>query len=1067
MFNVESPHPLLEQEHLSALERRELLEGYVTRGRALVLEGDRGLIDSHRRRALNLGQFFTPARVVETLTQAMGLMDHPAWEGAWQLPERGSVVDCAGCGNGRMFQFLPADWGKAGADVDPLATRAARLIYPEAEILDSDLLEFRGQKGKRFTAAMINPPFSLQLTAQTPLGMRCAQWGVWGKGTSAPSHLAALEIALGMAELVGAILPTSAMVGDDGKAIRNLLAEQHGREAMLRLDLPTEAFRDEGTEWPCSILLCGSWRGEAKRYTCETWEEVDEALSEWISLQRGLQGGWDGSILGNLKRGPSATGSLTSWRVPARETKLRQVREGLGSEGPLVRLCLGGRGHRIVMKPNGLIAGLAIEEARLWQGWMTSDGFEPQSRLDWACDLVRNAGAATSRIQEVVDSLESLGGLSVSVDQQLWAHARMADRRAHVEMTSFSQWVKVGDGWEERGRDMSGRNHPAFHMIKARHQLFRGRAEALPSGLCVKGWDRAARVHAVRKYSGFPIYAFSRKDIGRALSCRSVIYSAKQGLAKTRFSIGAVLASGASKALWVLESRLVNEFKRELGKIGMLDHFHRIETAEDLKNLKLFNVVTYSRIWKPVNDGAERRRGSWGPGKSFAAALAKRRMMVVLDEAHKIKAATSKQGIACRLLCQRAKRVVMLTGTAVQSYARNILGLVNAGWGDGSAMNPYGYRRPVEGGYYVDSGRSRRRRNDMIRGVTSFVDQFVDVLWYTPAFEQTASTGMKSREIPRLKDVPLWDSYVRPKIIRRVPGEPEVRASGVTTPESKPEFIGVDPDTHHFAHYKLVMDRFATIWKERLERERETGKSENNAAHILPELDALRFASTAPVAEHRWAKEDPRLRYASKAPTAVMLEALRRIAAWVEAGDRVVVGAEKPAALQWLADLLADLPRYVPDSEPVSCMLALDADIDKRNSAIDRARDDGEASVLLISVGKGKEGLNLPEFAKLLTLDYGWVHGDLDQFRHRILRPGQTGDVEIVHLHHVGMIDAYMQQLCMAKTDAIAQAIDGQETQFDYSQWKDYRTFALEMLEQEGYKFAAEALARERSAYAA
>jgi len=40
---------------------------------------------------------------------------------------------------------------------------------------------------------------------------------------------------------------------------------------------------------------------------------------------------------------------------------------------------------------------------------------------------------------------------------------------------------------------------------------------------------------------------------------------------------------------------------------------------------------------------------------------------------------------------------------------------------------------------------------------------------------------------------------------------------------------------------------------------------------------------------------------------------------------------------------------------------------------------------VLISVGMGKEGLNLPEFSKLLTLDIGWVPADLDQFRHRYL----------------------------------------------------------------------------------
>jgi hypothetical protein len=115
----------------------------------------------------------------------------------------------------------------------------------------------------------------------------------------------------------------------------------------------------------------------------------------------------------------------------------------------------------------------------------------------------------------------------------------------------------------------------------------------------------------------------------------------------------------------------------------------------------------------------------------------------------------------------------------------------------------------------------------------------------------------------------------------------------------------------------------------------------------------------------------------------------------------------------------------------------------------------------------GKEGLNLPEFSKLLTLDLGWVPADLDQFDHRILRPDQVGVPELVHLFHRGLIDDYMRQLCAAKSDAIAQAIDGQDSSFDYEAWSDLRGFTLKMLANEGYRFAAEMLARDRAQLAA
>lgn len=1073
MFIQEGPHALLDRECLTESERAELLEGYVTRGRAFKLDDDRGLIDSHRRREGNLAQFFTPTKVARIMAQAVGLIHHPGWDeqgASWLEPQKGSIVDFAGCGNGRLLQFAPSGWTRHGADVDPLACRAAKLIYPDAEVIEGSLLEFRNSsKGQQFTLAMVNPPFSITLNAKKPLPLNCAQWGVRGQNTSVQSHVAAVEIACRMASVVVAILPTSALVGDEGRSLARVLRGDR-REGLaslkLRLDLPLDAFKSEGTEWPTSIAVFGGFQGSSQTYSASDWDEVDTCLTEWISTQQALRcAGWDPSVIGELRKS-GKTPALAAWRVAEEEAQPRILKvASVECDLPKVRLALGGRAHRVMMKPNGLIAALAVEEARLWEGWITENGFDPQNSLDWACDLVRNAGDAEESIWRTVRALKWTG-VHVDVDAQLLTHARRADKRAAAELTSFSQWIRRGDEWIERGRDTSGKNHPAHGLIMGRHRLYNQRAQQIPEGLTLKSWDKTVQGHVERRYPAFPMYAFSRKDVGRSLSKRGVIYSAKQGLGKTRFSIGAVLASGVDSAVWVLESRLINEFKRELKRIGLLEYFHQIEKKEDLKNLKLINVISLSRIWRPVSGEADRREvisKTWGPGKSFAAALAKRRITTIVDEAHKIKGATSKQGVAVRLLCHRARRVILMTGTAIASYPRNILGLVNAGWGDGSSMNPYGYRRLVEGGYWVDSGRSSRRRGDLMRGVSRFVDENVDLIWFTPAFDQTASTGMKSREIPRLKDVGKWTSFVQSKIIRRVPGEPEVRESGLKTPEAKPQFVPVAPSEKHFAFYKLILDRFADIWRDRIARERDGGASENNAAHILPELDALRFGSTVPIREHRWAKEFPELRYMSKEPTALMRAALERIAKWVEEGGKVVVGAEKPDALKWLADLLADLPTYIPDSEPIPCVIALDSDIKKRNAAIDRARDEGEAPVLLLTVGMGKEGLNLPEFDKLLTLDLGWIPADLDQYRHRILRPDQAGDPEIVHLYHEGMIDSYMRQLCDAKSDAIAQAIDGQGSEFDYSNWKDFRTFALEMLEKEGYAFAAEVMRKERA----
>ena len=141
-------------------------------------------------------------------------------------------------------------------------------------------------------------------------------------------------------------------------------------------------------------------------------------------------------------------------------------------------------------------------------------------------------------------------------------------------------------------------------------------------------------------------------------------------------------------------------------------------------------------------------------------------------------------------------------------------------------------------------------------------------------------------------------------------------------------------------------------------------------------------------------------------------------------------------------------PEPPPDADPVDALLATPTSSGGTGSSTEHATT---IRARAPAVGRhGEEGLKLASFNRLATVDLGWVPGDLDQYRHGILRPDQTRDTWIVHGFHRGMVDGYMAQLCRAKADAIDNAIDGQRTTFDDSKWKDYRTFALEMLREEG-----------------
>ena len=1008
----------------------------------------------------------------------------PKTDGAPWNPDTALGVTVIAANPLPMLSVVPSASTISVLSPDKAALKAVKRLYPSAKTALGGAREILGIErnddwnAKHGLAVVFPDPANPVLQAEVGevFSAPGARWGFQGDKSAIQVVQTILGFAVEHFSVTAAILPTPFVAQD----LPSFLEHTYRQARSLRYRLDLAAMPGSGITEPLSICVFG----HSNSYSDPS---VLGPFTDFASARKAALAVVDGEYTNYGRSGPSRNlwiptchsdhANQSAHVFQAKPIPTATVVPALPKDAPLVRLALGGRAHRILLLPQGetpaevQAASFAVAEARLFAGYRSCSGFKPQSRLDWNTDLPRNAGKAFLALGRVKRSLEAVG-IRVTVDAQLERHVQRADRRALGENLPFPQWTLDGKGgWTVSNglveQDADAKVGVAYQ--KARAATFASRCWAAPSGLKVKSWDRKSASHVETVWPTFPVYAFARIDATRVLARRSAIYSAKQGLGKTRFSVMTFLASGMQRGLWVLESRLVNEFKRELTAIGLIDHFHQIENIDDVKAMKRINVITYNRLWRPI--GTPKARANFGPGETLAGKLAKYRLAVFLDESHKIKSPDSKQAVCARFLAQHAKRVILMTGTAVQSYPRNLLGLLSAGWGDGTAHNPYGasLRRPLPGGYNVYSAQTSRvkGRGELVAGSTRFADDYVEKIMYAPATTtqdgELVIQGTKSREVPRVKDLCLWRAFLAPKLLRRVPSEPEVRASGFKVPAADPQWVKITPDPYHYAYYHGVLTTFAQVWQTRLEEERKTGKIETGSANVLSELDALRFASTIPVIPHRWAPVAAELAYPSNQPTALMREAAKRICEWVQAGERVLVGAEKPSALQWLSVVLANADRWVEDAEPVESILALDDDINRRNKAIDHARDHSDVPVLMITIGKGKEGLNLPEFSKLITLDLGWLPGDLDQFRHRILRPGQVGDVEIVHLYHEGLVDSYIYQLSTAKADGISEAVDGQSSTFDYTKWKDFRTFALEMLSDEGFRFATDALRANRA----
>ena len=183
------------EETIPHINRDDIFDRYQTLGQTVKLENDRGFPDMHKRRAVNFQQFFTPFPIVQFLTKAFAL----------DVSQNLIVLDNT-CGIGGMFRYLPVSTRIKGIELEKNAYETALTLFPNANIINDNLVHHITDVEGRIDVALINPPFSIHIE-QEHLPLDNAQWGVLGPKSSIQSHIAAVEIALHSAHYVGAMLP--------------------------------------------------------------------------------------------------------------------------------------------------------------------------------------------------------------------------------------------------------------------------------------------------------------------------------------------------------------------------------------------------------------------------------------------------------------------------------------------------------------------------------------------------------------------------------------------------------------------------------------------------------------------------------------------------------------------------------------------------------------------------------------------------------------------------------------------------------------------------------------------
>jgi superfamily II DNA or RNA helicase len=778
------------------IDRDKIFYEYKSLGQTVTIEGDRGIPDLAKKRALTLQQYFTPPAIVKFIAQALKL-DLPGTPA--------SVVDNS-CGIGRMFQFLNPSCELIGIEIEDKAYHMAKALFPQAHIIQDDMINHPRLTADYF---LINPPFSIQLEKRNS-GFKFAGWGDLGPGTSIKSHIAAMETALYSARyFVAAMLPQGYFTNEDTITFERW-ANQNAK-LVYRLDIEGKAFTKYGFTWPCSVMIYSTDDTSIPGTLHHKTDTIDEGFlaRELAILQLSETGRIIREAIENIrKRGTHHHARPTKY-VPPQRYEPHATMPLTGTNR--VKICLSPDASCLNLKVDNVLAALKVHEFKEAMGKEYNHGLSEYTKLADVKLRRRNLFEDPRALFEIWNDISRLNLIPV-IDPQYANWIVKKQKWFERQQAPFEQFIKGKDGEWICLHETDG--------IKSLYpELYQARLKRLDTlGIT---W----------------LWPFQKEDVARMSLKDTNLLASSMGLGKTRQIIALGILYGCKHNLIIVEPKLKDEFVKEFKIIGITD-YQIITDEKHLKSLKKFNIIAYNMLWRPLNEHTK---------KTFAKAMRRRFQFIAIDEAHKIKAKDSEQAKAVRMLKARYK--LLSTGTPIANYPRNIFSLLVFGWGDATERNHYGYYSPIE---RVDE---RGHQSGYTTGTRQFKEDFISIEWVTPQFDQTLDSGAKSREVPKIKDPEKWWKMMCNKIVRRQKEEPDVKAHiTFPKPEISTELIKMSPE--HVKHYKHWLDNFAQWFKEQLRMEKEEGHKIDQMM-VLAHLTQLQFASTIPQSPKTNTKDAP------------------------------------------------------------------------------------------------------------------------------------------------------------------------------------------------------------------
>ncbi len=971
----------------------------------------------HAARQRHLSQFFTPESIARLMWGVVA---------AWLPARKVSILDNS-VGSARLLQFAdPTVYSLYGVDVHAPTIEAVQASV-EAAGFDGSFRHAGMEEihPRHFDIALINPPFSIHLESPHLKPYDCTSWGRFGASTSALSHEYALAQALDAAQIVVALLPTSFVEKFAGLSI------PHGEpfnEAARRVvgvfDLPSSAFREEGAEVRTSIAVFARYRARQGDYVRQSLTDLTQPLPA-LALQTDERYFGEARLGHQLldDEGPAITRSVTSQkRVRIAHDGRRIVFgfdcgfvEAMVLNRVLERRIVPLEGQRLPRGFRYAGTGRLDLEAYLMQP-------DPIAALGDLVDMVKAAGGepefAPGFLEHFGRRLRRSARQILPLRHAVWTTGvGAADTltgvatKTHVVDPAVWGSPVIKAGQEVRfdrqpdGRyqyDMRGKQYAvSLDEITSRYSVEKSAQvwEIVHEGLAKRYPGQASRLHKRVLALGIDAWLdweFQQEDLIELLMkpCGAVA-AWEQGCGKSRLAAALILLSGVKRGLIVVEARLISEMRAELAQIMPSSDVHVIESPEDLGTLRRVNLIAYERLRMPVCREASQR-------VTYAHRLRRRIGLLVADEGERLSNPTSDQSRALWQLS--AKRRYVLTGSPIANYPRDIFGLIAFTGGDGTAAQPYGYRR----GYLESNWLATVQHAE--RGIDRFRSDFVVLEWVTWEFAESLQDGAK-REVPKIGNLPRYRQMLAPHVKRRLVCEPDV-ARYIRIEAPAVEVVETEWDPAHLSLYLRTADEFANWYRDI----RKDGRP-NNLIAILARIRAVHFAANYP--QHGVEGVGMLAQITSK--QRAVIERLEAIAA---EGKQAILFAENPGVINLIASQLKTRGvESVPFHGGIPIMKRV-ADKDKRFVA-------GNATGLLCTKASGRAGYNLPNADYVLFYDRSWTWRIEYQAMRRALRWNRKGQLKVVYFHLPGSIDTYQDQMVAHKRDAMEAGLDWATPELD------------------------------------